>query len=92
MATVDLPLARRFVDRELGALAADDDTARRLAATVGVYLEQQCSGTATAKRLGLHENTIRYRVRQAEQLLGRPVDERTLELRVALALAGAVGR
>ena len=31
-----------------------------------------------------------YRLRQAEEILGRSVDKRTLELRVALALAELV--
>ena len=32
-----------------------------------------------------------YRLRQAEEILGRSVDKRTLELRVALAVADLVG-
>jgi hypothetical protein len=91
MATVDVPQAQAFVVRELGGLAADDDTARRLAATLRVYLDEQSSRTATATRLGLHENTIRYRIRKAEALLGHPVDQRTLEVRIALVLAGVLG-
>ena len=63
--------ATRFVRRELGGLADDDDTTRRLAATLLVYLDEQSSSSRTARRLALHDNTIRYRIRQAEQLLGR---------------------
>jgi DNA-binding PucR family transcriptional regulator len=47
--------------------------------------------TRTAKRLSIHENTVAYRLRQVEELLGRSVDKRTLELRVALTLADLVG-
>jgi DNA-binding PucR family transcriptional regulator len=91
MATTDVDQARAFVARELGPLAAeDDDVARRLAATLRAYLEDNASRSRTAKRLGIHENTVSYRVRQAEELLGRSVEERTLELRVALALLGMV--
>jgi DNA-binding PucR family transcriptional regulator len=90
MATVDLEQARAFVARELGSLAADDDLALRLAATVGTYLDEGASHSRAAKRLGIHENTVRYRIRQAEEMLGRPVDERTLDLRVALKLADVV--
>jgi hypothetical protein len=90
LATHDVEQAREFVAHELGALAADDDVARRLAATLAVYLEEHGSNTRAAKRLGIHENTVRYRIRQAEEMLERPVDERTLDLRVALKLADVV--
>ena len=42
------------------------------------------------ERLHVHENTVTYRLRQAEELLGRSVEKRTLELRVALALTDLV--
>jgi DNA-binding PucR family transcriptional regulator len=88
LAAADIDQARAFVARELGALDADDDTSRRLAATLRVYLDEHASRSRAAKRLGIHENTISYRVRRAEEILGRSVDEDTLNLRVALAVAG----
>lgn len=91
LATADLDQARAFVERELGPLRAADETTRRLAATVRTYLDENGSRGRTAKRLTIHENTVAYRIRQAEELLGRSVDKRTLELRVALALADLVG-
>ncbi|MGH3676493.1 MAG: PucR family transcriptional regulator [Mycobacterium sp.] len=90
LATADIDQARSFVARELGALGATDETTRRLAATVRTYLEENGSRGRAAKRLHVHENTVAYRLRQAEELLGRPLDMRTLELRVALALAEIV--
>jgi len=90
LATANLEHSRRFVERELGRLASRDDTTRRLAATMRTYLEENCSRGRTAKRLHVHENTVAYRLRQAEELLGRSLEKRTLELRVALALADLV--
>ena len=90
LATANLDQARDFVERELAGLAAGDDTTRRLAATVRTYLDENGGRARTAKRLHIHENTVAYRLRQAEELLGRPLDERTLELRVALTLADLV--
>lgn len=90
LASVDTEQARVFVERELGALAADDDVSLRLAATLRAYLDENASRSRAAKRLGIHENTVSYRVRQAEEILGRSVDERALELRVALALLSVV--
>lgn len=90
LASADLAQAREFVARELGPLAADDDVALRLAETLRAYLDEQGSRSRAAQRLGIHENTVSYRVRQAEELLDRYVDHRPLELRVALELADVV--
>ncbi len=90
LATVDADQAATFVRRELGKLGAADEATRRLAATLRTYLEENGSRGRTAKRLHVHENTVAYRIRQAEELLGRPVDKRTLELRAALALVELV--
>jgi DNA-binding PucR family transcriptional regulator len=90
LASADLEQARAFVARELGPLAARDENTRRLAATVRTYLDENGSRGRTAKRLTVHENTVAYRLRQAEELLGRSVEKRTLELRLALALADIV--
>jgi DNA-binding PucR family transcriptional regulator len=90
LATVDIQQAGVFVRRELGRLGSTDDTTRRLAATLRTYLDENCSRGRTAKRLHVHENTVAYRIRQAEALLGRSLDKRTLELRAALALAELV--
>ena len=90
LTTANLDQARSFVAIELGPLGAADETTRRLAATVRTYLDENRSRARTAKRLHVHENTVAYRLRQAEELLGRPLDKRTLELRVALTLADIV--
>jgi sugar diacid utilization regulator len=90
MASVDLEQARRFVARLLGELAGDDDVTLRLAATLRVYLDESASRSRAAKRLGIHENTVTYRIRQAEEILRHSIEESTLDLRVALALAPIV--
>lgn len=87
----EVDAARRFVERELGGLAATDDATVRLAATVAIFLEEGASFVRAGRRLGVHPNTVSYRVRRAETLLGRPVAERQLELRVALRIARLMG-
>ena len=89
--TADVDLARLFVARTLGDLAAGDDNTRRLASTLRVYLEENSSRPRTAKRLGIHANTVSYRVRQAEAMLGQPVASNPAKLMLALALAPALG-
>ncbi|MDX6581182.1 MAG: hypothetical protein QOI10_366 [Solirubrobacterales bacterium] len=83
----DVDAARRFAKRELGPLGAGDDATMRLASTLAVFLEEGASFVRAARRLGVHTNTVTYRVRRAEDLLGHRVSERQLELRVALRLA-----
>ena len=73
------------------AWPADEVTTTRLTATLRTFLDERSSRSRTAKRLGIHENTVSYRIKQAEDVLGRSVDERSLELRVALELARFVG-
>jgi PucR C-terminal helix-turn-helix domain/GGDEF-like domain len=87
LASVDLSLARAFVARELGPLAAQDDDTIRLAATLRVYLEEQASPRRTAQRLGVHENTVKNRVRTIRELLGHAPEQRVAEILVALRLA-----
>ena len=83
----DPEAARRFAAHELGSLGARDDATVRLTSTLAIFLEEGASFVAAARRLGVHTNTVAYRVRRAESLLGRPVGERQLELRVALRRA-----
>lgn len=85
--TSDLEEARRFVSAELGPLMDESDSTRRLAATLEIFLHEESSFVRAARRLGIHENTVAYRVKRAEELLGRKAGERQLELRAALRLA-----
>lgn len=88
----DPEAARRFAARELGPLAAEDDSTRRLASTLAVFLDEGCSFVRASRRLGVHTNTVTYRVKRAEELLGHPAGERQLELRVALRLTALLSR
>lgn len=82
--------AAEFARRELGPLAADDDAARRLRATLSTYFEEWGSAVRTARRLAIHQNTVVYRIKQCEELLGYPIKDRRMELESALLLAEAV--
>jgi DNA-binding PucR family transcriptional regulator len=90
LASVDEQAARDFVAAELGRLAVDDEEVRRLAATLRAYLEERSNARRTAQRLGVHEHTVKNRVRAAADLRGRPADERIAETLVALRLARMV--
>lgn len=86
LACADPEHAQMFVTRVLGQLAADDEATMRIATTVAAYIDESRNRARVAERLIVHPNTVSYRVRQAETILGRSIDVDTLELRVALAL------
>jgi DNA-binding PucR family transcriptional regulator len=85
--TADAVEAVRFAEAELGELLAESDAATRLRATVRVYLEENLSPARAARRLGIHQNTVVYRVKQTEELLGHAIEQRRLQLEVALRLS-----
>jgi DNA-binding PucR family transcriptional regulator len=87
----DLPRARAFVARQLGPLASSAEPAQRLRETVLAFLASGGSATRVAKELFVHQNTVAYRVKRAEEILGRRINEDPIELTCALTLAGVLG-
>ena len=85
--SADPLVATRFVETELGALAADDDDMARLRATLHVYFEENASPARASRRLSIHKNTVVYRVAKAEEILGYELADRRPELEAALRLA-----
>lgn len=75
--------ATRFVHRTLGPLADPGETPGRLRQTLRALLSSG-SVEEAATRLTVHKNTVRYRVNQAEELLGRKAYDAPTELEVAL--------
>ncbi|WP_320671505.1 helix-turn-helix domain-containing protein [Patulibacter defluvii] len=88
----DLDAARAFVRAELGALAADDPATRRDRRTLLAVVAPHGGPGAAAHQLAVHRNTVFQRVRRAEGLRGRPIQERPTELLAALVLADALDR
>jgi hypothetical protein len=87
----DLPRARAFVATQLGPLASGAEPAARLRDTVLAFLETGGSPTRVAKDFFVHQNTVTYRVKRVEELIGRRVTERPGELICALQLAAVLG-
>ncbi|AXB42049.1 PucR family transcriptional regulator [Amycolatopsis albispora] len=82
--------ARRFVAEELGELAEANERADRIRDTLLAALSSGSQARAAAE-LGVHENTVRLRLRTATELLGDDLAERRTELLVALRLRRALG-
>lgn len=75
---------RSWVHRVLGGLAGDDNAATELRDTVRTFLRVNGSFTEAATRLYLHKNTVLYRVRKAEEMLGHSLADGRLDVEVAL--------
>ena len=84
-------LAHRFVDSELGPLAVDTTEAARLRETLEASFRFG-SHVAAAEHLQLHEHTVRNRLHKAEELLGHSLQQRRIELQVAVRLIRLLGR
>lgn len=80
-----------FVRRELGSLAASDETSERLRETLRVYLANGADAVATGEHMRLHPNTVRYRVRQAEKSIGHPIQRRLGRTELALEIIAVLG-
>ncbi|WP_211768069.1 PucR family transcriptional regulator [Kutzneria sp. CA-103260] len=87
----DLPAARVWVGQTLGRLAVDDESHGRLRETLLAFLTAGSSYTAAAAALTLHKNSVQYRVRRAEELLGHPVTENRFNVETALSLCRWLG-
>jgi DNA-binding PucR family transcriptional regulator len=86
-----IELMRAWVIETLGSLADDDDHNARLRETLRVFLQENGSYKAAAERLTLHKNTVQYRVRKAQESLGRPIDEGRLHVELALLASEWLG-
>jgi len=77
-------LLRAWVLSTLGGLATDDEHHARLRDTLLVFLQTGGSYKTTAERLVLHKNTVQYRIRKAEESIGRPVGGNRHDMELAL--------
>lgn len=87
----DQEAMRALVVRELAGLAGGGAALTRLRETALAYLAVGGSARTAADALGVHKNTVLYRLKQAENLLGHGIDERRLELELALKVADVYG-
>jgi hypothetical protein len=87
----DLDSARGWVADTLGALAVDDEHNQRLRETLLAFLASGGSYTAAAAELRMHKNSVQYRVRKAEEAVGRALTANRLEVELALTLCRWLG-
>ena len=94
------PVAMMLASRELlwpwvlstlAGLATDDEHHARLRETLLVFLQSGGSYKTTAEQLMLHKNTVQYRIRKAEESLGRPVGDNRHDIELALRASHWLG-
>jgi len=84
-------LLRAWVLSTLADLATDDEHHARLRDTLLVFLRNGGSYKTTAEQLMLHKNTVQYRIRRAEESLGRPVGANRHDVELALLASHWLG-
>ncbi len=84
-------LLRAWVLATLGGLATDDEHHARLRDTLLVFLQSGGSYKTTAEQMTLHKNTVQYRIRKAEESLGRPVAGNRYDVELALRASQWLG-
>lgn len=76
-----------FVTCQLGVIAAyDSDHNTDLLTTLEVYLREGCNAKATADKLFLHVNTVKYRLARIQNLAGIDLQEPETRFNLVLAL------
>jgi len=80
----DLARTREWVQITLGPLASNTAGDAKLRETLRIFLQEGSSHTAAAERLGLHRNTVGYRVNKAVERRGKPITDDQIEVEMAL--------
>jgi purine catabolism regulator len=84
VAHVDTPAVRAYLGALLAPLRAT--TAVDMIGTLRVFLECDGSWADASAKLAIHRHTLRYRIRKAEEMLGRRLEDTGTRAEVWLAL------
>lgn len=82
---------KAWVADVLGELAQNDEPRARLRDTMRAFLASSGSYTMAATKLGMHKNTIQYRLRKAEEELGKQIRDHRRDLEIALEICYWLG-
>lgn len=91
LAMADRDALERMVRREVGPLCGSDKNLEPVRETVLTFLTNRMNVEATAEKLYVHGNTVRYRLAKAEELLGCQLAERPRQIELALQYVAHFG-
>lgn len=91
MLSHDMEELSLWVRETLGGLAVDSEANVDLRETLLEFLNTGCSFAATAERLVLHRNTVRYRIERAAEVRGRSLEHDRADLATALQCTRLLG-
>jgi len=87
----DLPELRGFHDESLSALIDyDRQHGAELVRTLGAFFAARCGPKETAAILGVHRNTVLYRLERIRELTGFDLDDADVRLRLHLAYSAHI--
>jgi DNA-binding PucR family transcriptional regulator len=86
ISAVDASELHGFARRSLAPLLGDGERHRELLSTLEAYVEAGFNQREAARRSFVHFNTVAYRLRRVEQLLGVDLDDPQARLDLTLAL------
>lgn len=82
----DDEVLHNLLSETLGVLMEyDKENAGDLLHTLEVFLEQNCNIAAATEALFVHRNTVKYRIRRSEEILGRDLKDVTVQFNLRLA-------
>lgn len=90
--TGDQQQAHWIIDNVLGELGSDNPSHATLRETLRLYLASGRSRQHVAEAMHINRNTVGYRLQKATQILGRPIDDDTFDVRLALEIIRTVQR
>jgi DNA-binding PucR family transcriptional regulator len=62
-------ILENYFTEVLGAISSSDNKDNNLIEILETYLNENCNITATAEKLFLHRNTLKYKIKKIEELL-----------------------
>lgn len=77
-----------FISNNLKSLAySDDENLIDFRKTLKTYLDLNCNITDTANALFIHRNTVKYRIKRCEEILGQDITDPDYSLQLRLSLS-----
>lgn len=76
-----------LVTDRLSMFDLDDGVDKNLVKTTLQWFDSMCCSLVAARRLRIHRNTLQYRLRKVEEMLGRPLEKDRFETELAMRIA-----